>query len=76
MESLTALGSAVGKLLAARRETLAVAESSAGGLINAALGRYKIAIRAWEQALEVDPHLAGAKERIEELRQILRGKEL
>lgn len=46
------------------------------GLINAALGRYKIAIRAWEQALEVDPHLAGAKERIEELRQILRGKEL
>lgn len=37
MESLTALGSAVGKLLAARRETLAVAESSAGGLINAAL---------------------------------------
>ena len=37
MESLTALGSAVGKLLASRRETLAVAESSAGGLINAAL---------------------------------------
>lgn len=36
MESLTALGSAVGKLLTARRETLAVAESSAGGLINAA----------------------------------------
>jgi len=37
MESLTALGSAVGRLLAARKETLAVAESSAGGLINAAL---------------------------------------
>ncbi len=37
MESLTALGSAVGKLLAERQETLAIAESSAGGLINAAL---------------------------------------
>ena len=37
MESLTALGSAVGTLLKDRRQTLAVAESSAGGLINAAL---------------------------------------
>ena len=37
MESLTALGGAVGTLLKERRETLAVAESSAGGLINAAL---------------------------------------
>jgi len=37
MESLTALGSAVGALLKERKETLAVAESSAGGLINAAL---------------------------------------
>lgn len=37
MESLTALGSNVGKLLKERGETLAVAESSAGGLINAAL---------------------------------------
>lgn len=37
MESLTALGTAVGALLKERRETLAVAESSAGGLINAAL---------------------------------------
>ena len=37
MESLTALGSVVGKLLTERKETLAVAESSAGGLINAAL---------------------------------------
>jgi nicotinamide-nucleotide amidase len=35
--SLTALGAAVGELLKRRRETLAVAESSAGGLINAAL---------------------------------------
>ena len=31
MESLTALGTAVGTLLKERRETLAVAESSAGG---------------------------------------------
>lgn len=37
MESLTALGAAVGALLTERKQTLAVAESSAGGLINAAL---------------------------------------
>jgi nicotinamide-nucleotide amidase len=37
MESLAALGRAVGELLTERRESLAVAESSAGGLINAAL---------------------------------------
>lgn len=37
MQSLTALGSAVGDLLKSRNETLAVAESSAGGLINASL---------------------------------------
>ena len=37
MESLAALGSVVGHLLKERGHTLAVAESSAGGLINAAL---------------------------------------
>jgi len=37
MESLTGLGSAVGSLLKERKETVVVAESSAGGLINAAL---------------------------------------
>jgi len=37
MESLTALGRTVGALLTERRQTLAIAESSAGGLINAAL---------------------------------------
>ena len=37
MESLTELGSAAGALLKDRKQTLAVAESSAGGLINAAL---------------------------------------
>jgi nicotinamide-nucleotide amidase len=37
MESLTALGAAVGALLTARKQSLAVAESSAGGLINATL---------------------------------------
>ena len=37
MESLTTLGSAVGALLKEHGQTLAVAESSAGGLINAAL---------------------------------------
>ena len=37
MESLISLGSAAGSLLKERKQTLAVAESSAGGLINAAL---------------------------------------
>jgi len=37
MTPLTMLGNAVGELLKQRKETLAVAESSAGGLINAAL---------------------------------------
>ena len=37
MHSLTTLGSTVGALLGERGQTLAVAESSAGGLINAAL---------------------------------------
>jgi len=37
MDSLGALGGAVAELLKARKQTLAVAESSAGGLINAAL---------------------------------------
>jgi len=37
MRSLTSLGAAVGALLTERRQTLAIAESSAGGLINAAL---------------------------------------
>jgi len=37
MESLAALGSTVGNLLQERKQTLAVAESSAGGLINAAI---------------------------------------
>jgi len=37
MESLSKLGATVGALLAARRQSVAVAESSAGGLINAAL---------------------------------------
>lgn len=37
MESLTTMGSGVGALLKKRGETVAVAESSAGGLISAAL---------------------------------------
>ena len=37
METLTNLGAAVGALLKERGQTLAIAESSAGGLINAAL---------------------------------------
>ena len=37
MDPLVALGAAIGALLAARKETVSVAESSAGGLINASL---------------------------------------
>ncbi len=37
MNELTSLGQAVGELLKARKQTLAVAESSAGGLISACL---------------------------------------
>jgi nicotinamide-nucleotide amidase len=37
MNDLSSMGTAVGALLTARRETIAVAESSAGGLISAAL---------------------------------------
>ena len=37
MESLTALGNTVGAVLKQRKQTIAIAESSAGGLINAAL---------------------------------------
>jgi PncC family amidohydrolase len=37
MNDLSSMGTAVGALLAARQETIAVAESSAGGLISAAL---------------------------------------
>jgi len=37
MESLNGLGSAVGALLKERKQTIVVAESSAGGLINAVL---------------------------------------
>lgn len=37
MSDLSSMGTAVGALLTARRETIAVAESSAGGLISAAL---------------------------------------
>jgi PncC family amidohydrolase len=37
MQTLISAGSIVGKLLVERRQTLAVSESSAGGLINAAL---------------------------------------
>jgi nicotinamide-nucleotide amidase len=37
MRDLTTMGQAVGELLKARKQTIAVAESSAGGLISAAL---------------------------------------
>lgn len=37
MNDLSSMGTAVGALLTARKETIAVAESSAGGLISAAL---------------------------------------
>jgi tetratricopeptide (TPR) repeat protein len=41
------------------------------GLINTALERWDAAIKAYEEALRVDPHLVGAKQSIEDLKKKL-----
>ena len=46
------------------------------GLINLALGREAPALKAFERALEVHPHLSGTRERIRALRERLKGKAL
>ncbi len=41
------------------------------GLINSALERWESAIKAYEEALRLDPHLVGAKQNIEDLKKKL-----
>ena len=44
------------------------------GLINIAVGRPKAAIKAYEQALTVHPHLTGIRASVKQLRQLLEGE--
>lgn len=44
------------------------------GLIYTAIGKEKAALKVWEKALEIHPRLAGLKERVEKLRQKLKGE--
>lgn len=46
------------------------------GLINMALGRDEIALKAFEAALEVNPHLSGPKANIEDIKRRLEGEAL
>jgi len=45
------------------------------GLINAAMGRDKAAIKAFSKALAINPHMPGARIHMEELMRRLRGEE-
>ena len=45
------------------------------GLINQAIGQTGAAIKAYEQALGLNPHLFGLKEKIERLKKLLYGRE-
>ena len=45
------------------------------GLINQAIGQTGAAIKAYEQALDLNPHLFGLKEKIERMKRILYGRE-
>jgi len=45
------------------------------GLINQAIGRTKAAIKAYEQALEVNPHLFGLKDKVKVMKKALKGEE-
>ncbi len=47
---------------------------SGRGLVNLALGREEAALQAFEAALQIYPHLPGAKSHIKALREKLRGK--
>lgn len=46
------------------------------GLINMALGRDEVALKAFEAALEVNPHLPGPKANIEDIKRRLEGEAL
>ena len=45
------------------------------GLINQAIGQTGAAIKAYEQALDLNPHLFGLKEKIERMKKMLYGRE-
>jgi tetratricopeptide (TPR) repeat protein len=45
------------------------------GLINAALGRHQAAVKAFEQALIIHPHMRGARQHIKILKEHLKGEE-
>jgi len=45
------------------------------GLINQAIGRTAAAIKAYEQALEVNPHLLGLREKVKVMKEALKGEE-
>jgi len=46
------------------------------GLINQAVGRLELAIRAFEKALEIHPHLPELRDKIREMKKNLRGKNI
>ena len=45
------------------------------GLINQALGHTKAAIRAYERALKINPHLFRIKERVRFMKRLLKGRD-
>ena len=45
------------------------------GLINAAIGRDQAAVKAFEQALAINPHMPGARLHVKELKKKLEGEE-
>ena len=46
------------------------------GLINQAIGQTKAAIRAFEHALELNPHLSGLKEKVTKMKKIKFGRQI
>jgi len=44
------------------------------GLIFDALGDRDAALKAWNRALAIHPHLTGARQRVEEIRREMKGK--
>ena len=63
MPDLTPLAASVGALLKERQENIAVADSSAGGLISASLlsvsGASAYYVGIWVQGLTLDPYACG-----------------